>query len=333
MKSGTSLIKLGILLQHILLLLVFLPVFPQEKAVEDYTQKIPGSELTVEMVAIPDGQFLMGSSQDENARSADEGPVRLVEISGFWMSKHEITWELYDLYLQRSVDKVDAKEKGSEVQVEIDAVSGATIPYTDMSLGMGTGSGFPVVNITQLAASRFCKWLSAKTGHFYRLPTEAEWEYAARAGTTISYFFGESSEDLDDYAWYSENSGGNYHKVGEKKPNPWGLYDIYGNVAEWTLDKYTPEGYERWKNNRRDTVELSTEENIYSVRGGSFYDKPGSLRSAARMRSSKNWKTRDPQFPKSIWWNTDAAFVGFRIVRPFHPPAPEEQELYWGERN
>src|SRR5690606_24146296 len=231
---------------------------------EDYTQNISGSDLEIEMVAIPAGEFLMGSPENESNRLEDEGPVHAVKIDAFWMSKYEITWDLYKLFLQRDTDDVGSKKlkkgvdieidatsgatvisnkKGKDVDLDIDAISGATLPYVDMSLGMGTGENLPVGNVTQLAASKFCQWLSAKTGHFYRLPTEAEWEYAARAGSQSAYHFGDDLDKLDDYAWYYENSDGSYKPVGTKLPNKWGLYDMHGNVAEWTLDAYTDNGY------------------------------------------------------------------------------------------
>lgn len=283
------------------------------------------------MIAIPQGTFTMGSAPQEENRFEDEGPEHKVQVDAFWISKYEITWDLYNLFLNRKIDNIPSRSKAADVQLEVDAVSGATIPYVDMSLGMGTGEGLPVGNVTHYAASKFCEWLSAKTGYFYRLPTEAEWEYAARAGTNTAYHFGDSADDLDAYAWHYGNSDNTYHKVGLKKPNPWGLYDMYGNVAEWTLDQYLPETYSSRKSTVVNPVEFPTREYPRSVRGGSYYDDAAYLRSAARLGSSENWKMRDPQFPKSKWWNTDAPFVGFRIVKVENIPDQSEYKKYWAQ--
>lgn len=293
---------------------------------QGYVQPLTGSDLSIEMAAIPSGTFSMGSPTSEKGHKSDEGPERQVFIDGFWMSRYEITWQLYDLFLQRSIDHVKNTQKGDEVNIDIDGVSGATVPYVDMTLGMGNDEGLPVGNVTQRSAIQFCKWLSAKTGHFYRLPTEAEWEYAASAGNEAPYFFGNDDALLDEYAWYASNSDDTYHKVGGKKPNPWGLYDIYGNVAEWTLDQYDENAY-----SDDATFYPTTKEYPVVVRGGSFQDDALKLRTAAREASDPIWKQRDPQFPKSKWWNTDAAFVGFRVVRPFKKPTDKEFKKYWGE--
>ena len=129
-----------------------------------------------------------------------------------------------------------------------------------------------------------------------------------------------------------DNSGDHYHQIGQKKPNPWGLYDMYGNVAEWTLDQYLPHAYQDREGAVENPHEVATEPYPWSLRGGSYYDQAEYLRSASRYGSTENWRMRDPQFPKSIWWNTDAPFVGFRIVRDPTPPSPEEFERYWGEQ-
>lgn len=291
----------------------------------NYIQSMPGVDVEFEMVAIPAGSYQMGSPKDEVGRKKDEGPIREIEVEGFWMSKFEVTWELYNLFIERAIDDIENEAKGSEVDLRPDAISGATTPYVDMSLGMGRKEGYPAVNITQRAASNFCEWLSAITGHYYRLPTEAEWEYAARAGSDGPYYFGDDPSELGEYAWFNANSEETYHKVGTKKPNPWGLYDIYGNVAEWTLDQYNENGYADAKL----PFEPVVNEYPIALRGGSFKDGPQELRSASRLASNPIWKQRDPQFPRSKWWFTDAGFVGFRIVRPMTPPAPENYDRYW----
>jgi len=271
----------------------------------------------------------MGSSKSEVGHFGDEGPQHEVAVDAFWMGQFEITWDLYNLFVSRELDVYQVKKSpSSEVQIDVDAVSGATTPYVEMSFGMGI-EGYPAICMTQLAAVKFCEWLSAMTGHFYRLPTEAEWEYACRAGSTTSFSFGNTTENLGEYAWYASNSDDKYQPVGTKKPNAWGLYDMHGNVAEWTLDQYVPTSYRT----RKELVKNPFQEpsKIYPkvVRGGSWMDAPKRLRSAARRPSTKKWKMRDPQIPKSKWWHTDAPFVGFRVVRPVKTPTEEEQRKYW----
>ena len=171
-----------------------------------------------------------------------------------------------------------------------------------MTFGMGK-EGYPAICMTQFAAKMYCKWLSAKTGRYYRLPTEAEWEYACRAGTTTAYSFGDDPEKLGDYAWYFDNSDEKYHKVGQKKPNPWGLYDMHGNVAEWCLDQYVADRYKQLGGKLVENPLVAvTKTYPQVVRGGSWADEAPLLRSAARRGSSKDWKSQDPQIPQSIWY-------------------------------
>jgi formylglycine-generating enzyme required for sulfatase activity len=288
---------------------------------QDYTQKILGTDVAFDMVAIPGGTYLMGSPMTEASRGKDEGPQHPVTIRPFWMGKFEVRWDEYDLYWVPK--KSDAKQAEAPEDKAADAVTKPTKPYGDQTRGHGRHNR-PVLCITHHAAMEFCRWLSAKTGKLYRLPTEAEWEWACRAGTTTPYYFGSDPKQLADHGWFDDNSDDHTHDVGTKKPNPWGLYDMYGNVSEWCLDYYQPEYYSKFPLDKPtpSPVLIPTDQRYsHVVRGGSWIDTADKCRSASRQGSNKDWLKRDPQSPQSIWWMTDADFVGFRVVRPV-----EEQE-------
>ena len=150
-----------------------------------YDAVVPKTGAKFAMVAIPGGSFLMGSPSEEADRQDNEGPSTQVTVDPFWMGKYEVTWDEYEPFM---ITQVDREKHGGRVDYDpdndpiVDGVSQPTPPYTEMSFGMGQ-RGFPAISMTQHAANKYCQWLSAQTGHFYRLPTEAEWEYAARAGT------------------------------------------------------------------------------------------------------------------------------------------------------
>lgn len=296
-----------------------------------YQETIPESDQIIEMVPIEGGTFLMGGPQGETGREEDEGPRKKVKVDPFWMAQYEMTWQEYDLFVEEKIANITPPSESGEVSIEADAVSLPTPPYIDMSFGMGR-EGYPAINMTQYAAVMYAKWLTAETGHFYRLPTEAEWEYACRAGSQSAYSYGDDPEDLKEYAWFEGNSIEKYHKVGTKKPNAWKLYDMHGNVSEWTMDKYHVNYFEKLEGEVADNPWFRPDE-LYprSVRGGSWEDEASALRCAERRGSEAQWKQRDPQLPKSLWWLTDASFVGFRLVRPKNPPSEEEIEKYWLE--
>jgi formylglycine-generating enzyme required for sulfatase activity len=296
-----------------------------------YVDVIANGDVTFEMVPIAGGKFMMGSPAGEAGRKDDEGPQHEVEIEPFWMGKCEVTWDEYELWMfsldiqRRELNKVQPTES----EKRADAVTRPTKPYTDMTFGMGK-EGFPAICMTQLAAKTYCQWLSAKTGRYYRLPTEAEWEYACRAGSKTAYGFGDDTSQLGDYAWSFENSEDAYHKVGKKKPNAWGLHDMHGNVAEWCLDQYIPDYYAQFAGKlSKNPWAIPSKLYPQSVRGGSWDDDPENLRSAARKGSHPDWKQQDPQLPQSIWYFTDALFLGFRVVRPLVEPSAEEKAKYW----
>ncbi len=294
---------------------------PEGKA-EPYTAEIPGTAVAYEMAPVPAGRFLLGSPEDEPGRRGDEGPQRPVEIAAFWMGARPVTWNEFEPFM--FPDLYDG-----ETGEPVDAVSRPTPPYVDVTYGMGAGDR-PAISITHQAAAKYCQWLSAKTGRFYRLPTETEWEYAARAGSETACFFGDDPADLARYAWYEANSEGVTRPVGTRKPNPWGLYDMHGNVWEWTLDAYDPDGYEYLPEEGTANPWRKPEaEYPRVVRGGSWADGPGLLRSAARRASTADWKRLDSQLPPSVWYHTNAEWLGFRIVRPREIPTPEEMYEYW----
>ncbi len=284
-----------------------------------YSVTIPNTTVSYDMAPIAAGDFTMGSPDSDAEGQPDERPAHSVHVDAFWMQAHEVTWDEYRLFMFAN----QAGETDNPDAV-VDAVSRPTRPYVEMSFGMGI-NGYPAISMTQHAANQYAQWLSAKTGEFYRLPTEAEWEYACRAGTTTSRFFGDDAAQLDEYAWYAANSEGTYNQVATKKPNPWGLHDMLGNVMEWTLDAYAPYKAEAAEN----PWVKATEPYPHAVRGGSWNDDAAKLRCAARTPSDPLWKQQDPQLPKSIWYHTDAQWLGFRLVRPAKVPTAEEMYNYW----
>jgi formylglycine-generating enzyme required for sulfatase activity len=295
---------------------------------KSYLETIPGSKVQFEMVAIPGGTFVMGSPAGEPGRAADEGPQHPVSIRPFWMGKTEVTWDEYDLFWKKIEGAQPPNQ--SPADREADAISKPTAPYVDETYGHGR-EGHPTICMTHHAAMEYCRWLSVKTGKAYRLPTEAEWEYACRAGTKTAYFFGDDPKPLDDYAWYAKNADELTHEVGKKKPNPWGLYDMYGNVAEWCLDTYDKNYYATLPTDRPSLAPLlfpAAKRFPNVVRGGSWADEAPQLRSAARRGSDKSWIKHDPQRPQSIWWLTKWDVVGFRVAR-----ALDEQDNLKGLRS
>jgi formylglycine-generating enzyme required for sulfatase activity len=308
-------------------LLFFTCVAFRSEDFKPYTEHIPGLQNGLDMQPIPAGEFMMGSPASEKDRKSDEGPQHKVKIDAFWMAKYETSWEMYEAYFNKELEVKDEKNT-ADVATRVSTVARPTQPYVEMSFGQGKESGFPVCNVTQFAARSFCKWLYAKTGYFYRLPTEAEWEYAARAGSKTTFYFGDDPSKMKEYAWYFENSDGAYKKSGQLKPNAWGLYDMYGNVAEWTSDLYVVDFYSKPEASNNPYIK-PTNHYPHVIRGGHWDDDADKLRSASRLSSKPELKQRDPQIPKSDWWLTNAPFLGFRVIRPVKQPSKEEIEAYF----
>ncbi len=302
-----------------------------------YTQTIPGTDVTFRMVPIPGGTFKLGSTAAEDGRRPDEGPQVTVRVRPFWMAEHEVSWaeyhvfmNTYEIFKARESDQLKLVSDANRV----DAVTSPTPLYEpSTTYQLGEDPEHPAVTMSQFAARQYTKWLSLLSGDFYRLPTEAEWEYAARAGTTTPWFFGSDPTMLDEYAWYTENSDDVYHHVRQKKPSPWGLYDIYGNVGELVIDQYDSEAYKRLQGK----TPLATETIVWPTRifpqvyrGGSWDSGIADLRSAARFKND-DWRESDPNLPKSPWWFTDdeSMAVGFRLLRPLDVPDRATQEKFW----
>ncbi len=277
-----------------------------------YTETIPDAKISFDLVAIPGGTFKMGSPAKEKGRQKDEGPQRDVTVRPFWMTKTEVTWDEYGSY---TAEGNRLLLKGLDT-TGVDAITYPTPPYADETFGYGKNKQ-PAIAMTQHAAMSYARWLSKKTGKSYRLPTEAEWEYACRAGTDTAYSFGAKADAkaLGAFAWSAANSKKHPHPVGDKKPNAFGLFDMHGNVAEWVIDQYDPAAYSQPVTDGLPVAIPGNRRYPHVARGGSWADKDGVLRCAARRGSEKEWSRQDPQNPQSIWWHTEATYVGFRLVR------------------
>jgi len=301
---------------------------------KDYTEFVATAQgAKFEMLSVKGGEFFLGSPKSEIGHQLAEEPQKKVKIEPFWMGEVEVTWELYNAFYQNGKPRNSDGSLVSTSQKEGLAaiVCQPTPQYHDMFLNSSFANDpkHPAMDMTQHAANKFCQWLSVQTGHYYCLPTEAEWEYACRAGSATAWSFGDDSEELDDYAWYESNSNFTYQKVALKKPNAWGFYDMHGNVAEWVLDQYSHTFYQKIKEGEVNPWNRALTRYPRSIRGGSWDSPALETRSAARMGSSKDLKALDPQVPKSVWYHTGGQHIGFRVVRPVKTPSAEEMNRVW----
>ena len=301
---------------------------------ENYTEQIPGTVVSFDMIAIPGGTFKMGSPGNEKFRRSDEGPVRDVTISSFFMGKVEVTWdEFWAFHIQTASEGRIApaiiKERNRNAETP-DAISGPTPPFGNPDQGWGGGAR-PAITMTHYSAEIYCKWLSETTGKKYRLPTEAEWEYAARGGTETPYFFagnpkkyteqsrwnkmfGADTSVINSFVIYRPNSGMRTQEPVRVKENPFGLKNMLGNVLEYCSDWYHPDAYSKTSESVSNPKgpEEGTE---HVVRGGNYTNDAADVRAAARYHTKTDeWLKTDPQQPKSIWWYSDIKGIGFRVV-------------------
>lgn len=235
---------------------------------------IPGTLITFELVLVPGGSVTLDTPSGR----------RTVRVDPFYMGRTEVTWDMYDVYMLR-LDEA----QGSTAA---DAVARPSMPYAVPDYEWGH-DGYAAISIASGAAQTFAEWLSARTGHRYRLPTEAEWVHAAR----LAEGSGLTRERIDDIAWHRGNAERKTHPIASREPDALGLFDLFGNAAEWVL----------------------TEDGGFVARGGSFRDDAGVVGAHARAEQERSWTERDPQIPSSIWWLSDAPFIGFRVVREAQP--------------
>ena len=286
-------------------------------AFENFIETVPGTAASISMIAVPGGEFTMGSPEDEPFRNTDEGPQRRIRISPFFMGEVEVTWDQFWSFYSETMSEGRTPPSviyENNSRKDIDAVSGPTPPFGIPDQGWGMGSR-PAITMTHYSAQTFCQWLSLKTGRKYRLPTEAEWEYAARGkeGNPFPWTQKESkSEDGCFFANFKPDRG-NYtkdgnlitSKVGTYDAKSNGLYDMAGNVAEWTSTVYTESGVLSMGDINPNIEYNAAKEDPYamkkkSVRGGSWKDPETFIRSA--------WRTYEYQ-------NETRSYIGFRCVR------------------
>ena len=302
-------------------------------AFENFIETIPGTSASISMIAVPGGEFTMGSPSDEPFRKENEGPQRKVKVSPFFMGEVEVTWDQFWAFYSETMSEgrtPPAVIYANNSREDIDAVSGPTPPFGLPDQGWGMGSR-PAITMTHYSAQTFCQWLSLKTGKKYRLPTEAEWEYAARGGTATPYFFEGNPKKLSNegflksifkpdttgiysHAVYVNNSGNRTQDPSEARPNPFGLKNMLGNVMEYCEDWYAEDAYKSVSDGELDPKGPS-EGTEHVVRGGHYNSDAAELRSAARSHTEHDdWLRTDPQNPKSIWWYSDVKGIGFRVV-------------------
>ena len=297
----------------------------------NFTEYVPGSNVSFEMLAIPGGSFQMGSPEDEPFRNEDEGPIVEVSINSFFMAKIEVTWDEYLAFFKQTGSLIKTTDTYNIDQGEVDGISGPTPPYGAPDQGWGKGK-MPAITMTFHAAEVYCQWLSEITGKTYRLPTEAEWEYAARGGTSTPYFFegdprryvnkgirnklfGVDTTGINSFITYIENSRARSAGPDQVTENPFGLVNMLGNVAELCADWYAEDAYAQYPEGIQvnPAGPSSGEERV--VRGGSYREDAANVRSASRgFTETEAWMNTDPQIPKSVWWYSDCFHVGFRVV-------------------
>jgi len=302
-----------------LLAVVFLLLGPGGSRAFDPAQppKIRVNGLGMKLVLIAPGEFMMGSPAEEDGRSDDE-PRHQVRIGKpFYLGQHEVTVGQFRRFVADAGYKTTLEREGRPGfgYVVAEGVMDMSKDFNWRNTGWEQSDDHPVVNVSWDDAASFCRWLSAKEGTAYRLPTEAEWEYACRAGTTTRYFTGEAEETLQgsanmsDAAFLAKYAGATWSlawndgfpftaPVGSFRPNAFGLHDMAGNAWEWCADWYAKD---YGSQSPVDDPPGPATGEVHVVRGGSFTNRLKYVRSADRDSSRPKYRYN---------------FTGFRVARP-----------------
>jgi formylglycine-generating enzyme required for sulfatase activity len=217
------------------------------------------NSLGMRMILVAPGEFVMGSSPEEAARVAarmknagwysnspvSESPPRRTTITkAFYLGAHEVTLGQFRAFVEATGYTTEAERDGKGADGRVSGKWATRPEFNWREMGYDRGDEFPVVNVTWADAAAFCAWLSKKEARPCRLPTEAEWEYACRAGTSTRFYWGDDESVRNEYAWTGGNSGGGPHPVGKLKPNAWGFHDMLGNVYEYCSDYFVAKPYD-----------------------------------------------------------------------------------------
>jgi len=247
------------------------PTLHQTSQLAAYTETLPNTVVKIQMIPVAGGTVKIGDKD--------------VEVKPFYIAKTETPWEAFDAFVASG----PPSPAYDQTKFAADAIARPSKSYILPDLGWGH-NGYPAINLSFTSVEMFCRWISKVSGKKYRVPTDAEWEIACRAGEAGAWK--QDSAALEKSAWYEGNAKDVTHMVGKKAPNAYGLYDMLGNVGEWATDS----------------------DGKPILCGGTFQDKAAAMAPTTRRRFSPKWQETDPQMPKSRWWLADAPFAGFRLV-------------------
>ena len=269
--SAGAVLVVGVLVSSLMVSSAQKPTVAPPAKLEAYTETLPGSVVKIQMIPVPGGKVKIGD--------------KTLTVKPFYMAQTETPWEAFDVFTASGPPSANY----DQTEFAPDAIARPSKSYILPDLGWGH-NGFPAMNLSFTSADMFCRWLASTTKKKYRLPTEAEWELACRAGESGVWKI--DKDTLEKSAWYAANSDRYTNKVGEKAANKFGLKDLLGNVGEWATD----------------IAGKSV------VCGGTFLDPAEGITPGARRYWDPKWQETDPQLPKSRWWLADAPFAGFRLV-------------------